>query len=190
MKYHFYSSVSLSILVGTTREDQCPKCRLWNDETSLKPRLIGSLSPSIRGGGPCFFCGPSLIPVSLLFLRFILLAQTKTTFPTNEAAAFQGQASGCWGKETTGEEHGSCEEWEQRKACSFTHPKVSVSPQLSVPYLQKTLFRDSPNEHSCPHSAPQWSPPLPLSLFTMENIAPIKPQRQWAGVGKGVEVCV
>ncbi len=57
-------------------------------------------------------------------------------------------------------------------------PEVPGSPRLSVPYLQKTLFRDSPNEHSCPHSAPQWSPPLPLSLLTMENIAPIKPQRQ------------
>lgn len=95
MKYHFYSSVSLSILVRTTREDLCPERRLWNDETSLRPRLIGSLSLSIRGGGPLFFCVPSLILVPLLFLLFVLLPQTKAALPTNAAAAFQGQASGC-----------------------------------------------------------------------------------------------
>jgi len=48
------------------------------------------------------------------------------------------------GEERRGEEH----------AVSPT-PEVPGSPLLSVPYLQKTLFRDSPNEHSCPHSAPQ-----------------------------------
>ena len=64
-------------------------------------------------------------------------------------------------------------------------PEVSGRPLLSVPYLQKASFRVSPNEHSCPHSVPQWSPPQPLSLLTMENIAPIKPRRQWAGVGEG-----
>lgn len=94
MKYHFYSNVSLSILVGTTSCTN-PNCKLRNDETSLRPSLIGSLSPSIIGGGPWFFCSLSLIPVSLLFLRFILLARTKTALPTNAAAAFQGQASGC-----------------------------------------------------------------------------------------------
>lgn len=149
--------------------------------------------------------------LSLLFLQFTLLEQTKTVLPTNAAAAFQGQASGCWRKSRQPErsrgavrterkraagrgEKKKEEKWgDERKgeehAVSPT-PEVSGSPLLSVPYLQKALFRDSPNEHSCPHSAPQWSPPQPLSLLTMENIAPIKPQRQWAGVGEGVEVCV
>ena len=73
-----------------------------NGETSLRPRLIASLSPSIRRGGPWFFCSLSLIPLALLSPWFILQAQTKTVLPTNAAAAFQGQASGCWEKETTG----------------------------------------------------------------------------------------
>lgn len=115
MKYHFYSSVSSSILGGTTRERPGSKCRLRNDETSLRPRLIGSLSHSIRGGGPRSFCSRSLIPVSLLLLRFILLVQTKPALPTNAAAAFQGQASGCRGKKTAGEEQGSSEEREGKK---------------------------------------------------------------------------
>lgn len=71
------------------------------------------------------------------------------------------------------------EERREEKSMQFHPPwRSRAAPRLSVPYLQKTLFRDSPNEHSCPHSAPQWSPPLPLSPLTMENIAPIKPQRQ------------
>lgn len=78
---------------------------------------------------------------------------------------------------------------EEEHAVSPT-PEVSGSPLLTVPYLQKASFRDSPNEHSCPHSAPQWSPPQPLSQLTKGNIAPIKPHRQWAGVGETVEVCV
>lgn len=146
MKYHFYRSVSLSILVGTTREDWCPNCRLWNDETSLRPRLIGSLFLSIRGGGPCFFCGLSLIPVSLFFpLHFILLAQTKSTLPTNAAAAFQGQASGCWGKETTGKEHGGCEDRGEERM-QFQPPQMSLAapssqyPTSRRPYSETHLM--------------------------------------------------
>lgn len=68
--------------------------------------------------------------------------------------------------------------------------EVPCSPQLSVRLPQKTAFRDSPNEHSCPHSTPQWSPSPPLRPLKMENIAPIKPRGQYTGVGKGEEVCV
>ncbi|KAM7410023.1 hypothetical protein PAMA_001475 [Pampus argenteus] len=78
------------------------------------------------------------------------------------------------GEERRGEERRG-EERRGEHAVSLT-PEVPGGSQLSVPYLQKALFRDSPNEHSCPHSAPQWSPPLPLSLLTIENIAPIKPR--------------
>lgn len=64
-----------------------------DDETSLSPKLIDSLSLSEQRVLGCF-CVLSLIPVSLL-LRFPLLAQTKTAFPTNAATALKGQASGC-----------------------------------------------------------------------------------------------
>lgn len=81
--------------------------KLWN---LSEAGLIGSLSPSVSGGGPRFFCGLSLIPLALLFLRFILRAQTKPGLPTNAAAAFQGQSSGGWWKKTTGEEQGRRED--------------------------------------------------------------------------------
>lgn len=150
MKYHFYSSVSSSILGGTTRERPGSKRRLRNDETSLRPRLIGSLSHSIRGGGPRSFCSRSLIPVSLLLLRFILLVQTKPALPTNAAAAFQGQASGCRGKKTAGEEQGSSEEregkkerrsGERRRASSFTHPGGPRQPPALSPLPPEGLIQ-------------------------------------------------
>lgn len=90
-----------------------------------------------------------------------------------------GKQLGQWGVKKKEEKRwGEKRREVKRRACDFTHPGGLCSPRLSVPYLQKALFRDSPNEHSWPHSSRQWSPPLPLSLLTMENIAPIKPQRQ------------
>lgn len=97
MKYHFYSSVSLSILVWTTREDRCPESA---DSGMMKlrsgQRLIGSLSLPVRGGGPRFFCATSLISVPLLCPTAIHPRGRgqRLLFQTNAAAAFQGQASG------------------------------------------------------------------------------------------------
>lgn len=94
MKYHFYSSVSLSILVWTTREDRCAGCGMMKLRSGQ--RLIGSLSLPGRGGGPRFFCAPSLILVPLLCPAAIHPRGRgqRLLFQTNAAAAFQGQASG------------------------------------------------------------------------------------------------
>lgn len=97
MKYHFYSSVSLSILVRTTREDRCPEsadCGMMKLRSGQ--RLIASLSLPVRGGGPRFLCAPSLISVPLLCPTAIHPGGRgqRLFFQTNAAAAFQGQASG------------------------------------------------------------------------------------------------
>lgn len=133
MKYHFYSSVSLSILVRTTREDRYPKHRLWNDETSHRPRLIGSLSPSIRGGGPRFCCGPSLIPVSLLFFYdSSSWHRQKHPFQQMQPLPFKAKRQAV---EERRQQERSMEavrtERRGEQAVSLTL-KVSSSPQLSV----------------------------------------------------------
>lgn len=177
MKYHFYSSVSLSILVGTASKERGPKTdREMMKFPSGQSTLV--LSPSMRGGGPCFFCSLPLIPVPLLFLWFILLARTKTALPTNAAAAFQGQASGCWAKETTGEEHGSREDrkdrggeegmqfhplWRSSAAPSFHYP-TSTRP-YSETHLMNTPALIQPHNGAlhCHWACSQWRTSLQLN---------------------------
>lgn len=64
------------------------------------------------------------------------------------------------------------------ESMQFHPPWRSLAGPSSQYHTSRRPYSESPNEHSCPHSAWQWSPPLPLSRLTMRNIAPIKPQRQ------------
>lgn len=185
----FFGSVVVGILVGTTREDWCLKCRLWNDETSPGPRLIGSLSFSIRGGGLCFSV------VHLWSQSFF--CPTKIHPPGTNKAYLSNKCIRCLSRPSVrllrggDNRRGAWKLWGQRGRghIQFHPPRWSRVAPSSQYHTSRRPHSGSPNEHSCPHSAWQWSPPLPLSCLTMRNIAPIKPQRQWPRVGKGVEVC-
>lgn len=167
-----------SILVGTTREDWCLKCRLWNDETSPRPRLIASLSPSIRGGGLCF----SLVR---LWSRSFC-CPNKIHPPGTNKAHLSNKCICCLSRPSVrllrggDNRRGAWKLWGQRGKghIQFHPPWWSVAAPSSQYRTSRRPYSGSPNEHSCPHSAWQWSPPLPLSWLTMRNIAPIKPQRQ------------
>lgn len=187
VKYHFYSSVSLNILVGTTSEKQGPTIHWRMMKFSLAKAHQFPFSLHQRRWSVLFLW--SVFDPHLSSSLTIHPPGVNKACPSNKCSrCLSGPSVRLFRREDS--RRGAGTQWEQRREERSEEGKprvehvvspaleVSGSPQHSVPYLQKALFRDSPNEHSCPHSTWQWSPPLPLSPLTMEDIAPIKPQRQ------------
>lgn len=186
VKYHFYSSVSLNILVGTTSEEQDPTAGWGVMKSSQAKAHRFPFSLHQRRWSMLFLW--SVFDPHLSSFPTIHPPGVDKASPSNKCSrCLSGPSVRLLRREDS--RRGAGKQWErrreerreeERKEEHAVSPTLEVpsSPRLSVPYLQKALFRDSPNEHSCPHSTWQWSPPPPLSLLTMEDIAPIKPQRQ------------